>query len=174
MVMKRIRKIRIGILICLLGAMLFPYGIMAHSGNTDSYGGHNKRSNGSYHCHSGQCLEDARQSTYEYYFPFGQKDGLTGTDSTEKIRGWLYSNFDSDQAEYIVPYAFEAYNAGYEDTYVPTLREKFWDKYGVAISLILVVLVFFVGWMLLGFILLVFEYFWEKLLLNKKKPPIPP
>lgn len=170
MVMNILRKIQSGILICLLFVLLFPYETSAHGGRTDSSGGHKKTANGTYHCHSGQCLEDAKQREYDYYFPLGQEDGLTGTDQTEEIRVWIYNKLDSDQSEYIVPYALQAYKAGYEDTYVPT----FWDKYGKTISVVLIVLGLFVGWMLLGFILIGLKYFLEKLLLYKKDPPIQP
>lgn len=112
---------------CLLFVLLFPYELVAaHSGNTDSYGGHNKRANGTYHCHSGQCLEDARQKAYDRYFPLGQKDGLDRFDDTTGLAGYLRGKLDSDQAEYMIPFAIEAYKAGYKDTYVPT----FWGKYG--------------------------------------------
>ena len=141
--------------------MLFPCGTSAHSGNTDSYGGHKKKSNGTYHCHSGQCLENARQKEYEYYFPFGQKDGLTGTDQTEEIRGYMYNNIDSDQAEYRVPYALRAYKAGYENTFVPpTFREKY--GWYIEVSSILAAGLFVLGFMNIG-----------GRVLSNKKPPTP-
>ncbi|HBZ6979988.1 TPA: YHYH domain-containing protein, partial [Salmonella enterica subsp. enterica serovar Typhimurium] len=72
------KKTQTSILFSLLFVLLFPYEISAHSGNTDSYGGHNKNSNRTYHCHSGQCLEDAKKRAYEIAFPSGQEAGRLG------------------------------------------------------------------------------------------------
>lgn len=142
--MERWGKIRASILFSLLFVLLFPYQTAAHSGNTDSYGGHKKRANGTYHCHFNPCLEDARKGEYEYYFPLGQEHGLQGNDRTEyglegndqseEIRDFIYANFDKDQARYLVPYALSAYKAGYEDTYVPP-KKSFWKKYGAYIAM---------------------------------------
>lgn len=133
--MKRLRKLPI-LFCCLLFVLLFPYKILAHSGNTDSYGGHYKTENGTYHCHSNPCLEDARETAYEIYFPIGQEDGLIGYDDTSGILEYLTDELDADQFEYILGYAMEAYKAGYEDTYIPT----FWEKYK-----------FYIGWGILLF-----------------------
>lgn len=127
------RKTQIGILFSLLFVLLFPYEISAHSGNTDSYGGHNKNSNGTYHCHSGQCLEDAKKRAYEIAFPLGQEAGslgeVNGYEEYEKsLRGRvLTGEIDSDKGEYMIPYLLMAYQEGFEDTYIPP---TFWEKYG--------------------------------------------
>nr|WP_276541815.1 YHYH domain-containing protein [Bacillus infantis] len=117
---------------------MFPIEATAHSGRTDSYGGHNKTANGTYHCHSGQCLIDARNTAYDEYFPHGQEDGLLKNDQSEDIEQWLNENLDSDVAEYIVPYALEAYQDGYKSTYVPTFWEKNkWYVGGLSVVLLL-------------------------------------
>jgi len=130
--MKRLRKTQISILFCLLFVLLNPYEISAHSGNTDSYGGHNKNSNGTYHCHSGQCLEDARKRAYEIAFPSGQEAGRLGqVNGYEEYENVLRERVrtgevDPDEAEYMIPYVLMAYQEGFEDTYVPP---TFWEKY---------------------------------------------
>lgn len=124
---------KVGILICFIYFLLLPTIISAHSGRTDSYGGHKKNANGTYHCHSGECLKDAWNKTYNEFYPIGLEDGPTRNDQTNDIESFIWSNFDSDQAEYMAPYALEAYKMGYEETYVPTFREKYlW--YIVALS----------------------------------------
>lgn len=136
---KRLRKTQISILFCLLFVFLFPYGISAHSGNTDSYGGHNKRSNGTYHCHSGQCLEDARKKAYKIAFSSGQEAGrLENVNGYEEYEDALrervrIGEIDSDEAEYMIPYVLMAYQEGFEDTYVPP-PPTFWEKYGYYIA----------------------------------------
>lgn len=118
------------ILFCLLFILLIPFQTFAHSGRTDSYGGHNKTSNGTYHCHSGKCLEDAREQAYQIAFPIGQEDGRLGENEYKEYESTLWERvregtIDTDQAEYMIPYLLRAYKEGYEDTYIPT----FWEKY---------------------------------------------
>jgi hypothetical protein len=119
-------KIQWWLLFCLSFLFLLPTQVLGHSGRTDSYGGHNKTSNGTYHCHSGPCLDDAWKDAYDTFYPIGQKDGKKGTNRISKISERLYNDLDSDIAEYMVPYAKKAYKMGFDDTYVPT----FWEKYG--------------------------------------------
>lgn len=185
--MIRWREFQTVVFFGILYALLFPDDLVAaHSGNTDSYGGHKKRANGTYHCHSNPCLEDARQREYEYYFPLGQehgregndrtKYGLEGNDQSEKIIDFIYANFDADQASYLVPYAFSAYKAGYKDTYVLP-KKTFWKKYGgfLAMTPILFFVIMFVGSYVYGAILMVMEGGRKVLNIidvrHKKKPP---
>jgi hypothetical protein len=131
-----------GIIICLLILLLQPSVSSAHSGRTDSYGGHNKTANETYHCHSGQCLEDAKQEIYDELYPLGRKNGPERNNQSYKIKEHILNKFDSDQSEYMVPYALKAYNEGYGETYVPT----FWEstgKYLLAIIIILGILGFY-------------------------------
>lgn len=127
------------ILLFLLFFLLNPYKISGHSGNTDSYGGHNKNSNGTYHCHSGQCLEDARKRAYEIAFPNGQEDGRLGkVNGYEEYENALWERvqigeIDPEEAEYMIPYVLMAYQEGFEDTYVPP-PPNFWGKYGYYIA----------------------------------------
>ncbi|WP_342537955.1 hypothetical protein MKY15_15695 [Sporosarcina sp. FSL K6-1540] len=133
--MKRLRKIQTSILICLFFVLLFPYGTLAHGGNTDSYGGHKKNSNRTYHCHSGQCLEDARKEAYKIALPIGQKDGRLGKENGyEEYQNVLWERvgtgeIDSERAEYMIPYVLVAYKEGFKDTYIPP-APTFWEKYG--------------------------------------------
>lgn len=124
--------IKIGTIICFLFLLLLPSVGLAHSGNTDSYGGHNKTANGTYHCHSGECLEDAKEDAYNYYYPLGQEDGKEGNDFSKDISQYLFENNDIDVFEYKSRFALEAYKMGYEETYVPT----FWEKYKLIILIL--------------------------------------
>jgi hypothetical protein len=117
---------QVWLLVCLSFLFLLPTQVFGHSGRTDSYGGHNKTSNGTYHCHSGPCLDDAWKDAYDTFYPIGQKDGKKGTNRISEISENLYNELDTDVAEYMVPYAKKAYKTGFDDTYVPT----FWEKYG--------------------------------------------
>lgn len=116
---------RLVLLLFILIFLLIPTEILAHSGRTDSYGGHNKTANGTYHCHSGECLDDAWQEAYEVFYPGGLEDGVIKNDQTDKITEFIHQKLDVDEAEYMIPYALEAYRIGYEETYVPS----FWEKY---------------------------------------------
>jgi hypothetical protein len=118
------KMMRICIHICLLCVLLLPSVTTAHSGRTDSYGGHNKTANGTYHCHSGKCLDDAWKEAYDYFYPIGKEDGLKRNDRSDEIVEDVWSRFDPDQAEYMAPYALKAYKMGYKETYVPTFLEK--------------------------------------------------
>lgn len=137
--MNRLRKTQISILFCLLFVLLNSYEISAHSGNTDSYGGHKKNSNGTYHCHSGQCLKDARKRAYEIAFPSGQEDGRLGKESgyeeyVNTLRERVQTGeADPDEAEYMIPYVLMAYQEGFDDTYVPP-PPTIWGKYGYYIA----------------------------------------
>jgi hypothetical protein len=159
--MKRLRKTRI--LFCLLFVLLNPYEISAHSGNTDSYGGHNKTADGTYHCHSGQCLEDAMKRAYKIAFPSGQEDGRLGKENGyEEYENALWERvqtgeIDPEEAEYMIPYVLMAYQEGFKDTYVPP---TFWEKYENHIigSLLLIGVLGILGGVI-------------RVLSNKKSPP---
>lgn len=101
-----------------------PNSVRAHSGNTDNYGGHNKNINGTYHCHSGQCIEDKRLEAENYCFPKGVDDGKSGVKDEQFFKG-LLEKLDSDQF-YMFEFCSEAYEKGYETTYTPT----FWEQSG--------------------------------------------
>lgn len=116
---------RVGIFICFIYLLIQPTVTSAHSGRTDSYGGHNKNANGTYHCHSGKCLKDAWNKVYNEFYPIGLEDGPTRNDQSKEIENFIWSNYDSDQAEYIVPYALKSYKMGFEETYEPTLWEEY-------------------------------------------------
>jgi hypothetical protein len=75
----------------------------AHSGNTDDYGGHYNHSKGTYHCHSGECMEDEREVARDVCYPLGVEDAqerreerdilseLSGkTDAGEGVYGAAY------------------------------------------------------------------------------------
>lgn len=113
--------------ICLIFILLIPTPteVFGHSGRTDSYGGHNKTSNGTYHCHSGPCLDDAWEEAYDTFFPIGQKDGKKRNNRVSIISEDLTNKLDPDIAEYMVLYAIKAYKIGYEDTCILT----FWERY---------------------------------------------
>lgn len=107
-------------LILLSPLLLSSTEVYAHSGRTDSYGGHNKYANGTYHCHSGLCLQEAKNKTYNDCYPRGEEDGETG----EKNMDFIYSaakNIDSDQRRYLVP----ACEQGYQDGFMSTV--SFWN-----------------------------------------------
>jgi hypothetical protein len=97
----------------------------AHSGRTDSYGGHNKTSNGTYHCHSGQCLDDAWDEANDSCYPKGKEDALQGQDRSNEIQEKLTGKMDIDVAEYMIPYCIDAYEKGFVDNYIPTFTEKY-------------------------------------------------
>ncbi|WP_064091536.1 YHYH domain-containing protein [Rossellomorea aquimaris] len=97
----------------------------AHSGRTDSRGGHNKTANGTYHCHSGECLENAKEEAFNVCYPLGRKDGPQRIDHSNELEQKINKKYDSDNAEYLVPFCLDAYEQGYEETYIPT----FWEKY---------------------------------------------
>lgn len=145
------KRWKIKILFCLLFVMSFPYETSAHSGRTDSYGGHNKTSNGTYHCHSGQCLRDAKEKAYEIAFPLGQEDGTLRENRYDEFKGILYErvsngNIDTDEAEYMIPYLLTAYKEGFEDTYEPTFLEIVWVVFRENALFILIGLFFLFGW----------------------------
>ena len=103
--------------------------VYAHPGNTDSYGGHNKTSNGTYHCHSGQCMEDAKKEAADLCFPKGEQDGFVGKKDDEFLSDVL-GKLDVDQL-YFYDYCSSAYDQGYESTNVPT----FWERYGIYVAI---------------------------------------
>lgn len=125
--------------------LLTPIEVFAHSGRTDSYGGHNKTSNGTYHCHSGECLKDAKRKAYKIAFPIGEEDGRNkNTDGFGEYSDILWGRYkngeiDSDVAEYMIPYALEAYKAGFDSTYVPTFWEKYRDSLITPIAITLII-----------------------------------
>ncbi|WP_028390663.1 YHYH domain-containing protein [Bacillus cihuensis] len=126
---------QLDIILCFLLLVLsLPHETSAHSGRTDSYGGHNKTDDGTYHCHSGECLEDAWESTYKTVFPIGQEDGRKGENRYEEYEDILHNRvltgeIDDEKADYLIPYTLKAYKMGYEDTYVPTFWEKVWETF---------------------------------------------
>ncbi|MBN8199189.1 YHYH domain-containing protein [Cytobacillus pseudoceanisediminis] len=127
---------RVLLFYCTLLVLIFPLEAYAHSGRTDSYGGHNKTANGTYHCHSGKCLEDAWEEALKIAYPSGQEDGRIGENQYKEYEEVLHKRvlneeIDSDQAEYMIPYLLKAYKQGYEDTYIPS----FWEKYKLHLGL---------------------------------------
>jgi hypothetical protein len=125
---KAMGKMKGFLFLCLIFILLVPTPtqVFGHSGRTDSYGGHNKTSNGTYHCHSNPCLDNAWKQAYNEYFPIGQRDGKKGVNESSTISKNLFAQLDPDIAEYMVPYAVKAYKMGYRETFWPA----FWEKYG--------------------------------------------
>jgi hypothetical protein len=106
----------------------------AHSGNTDDYGGHYDHSRGTYHCHSGECMEDAQGEARDACYPLGVEDAQERREKRD-ILSELSGKVKADEG-YLSIYCFQYYTEGYNDTYVPT----FWEKYGFIVKVVLVLL----------------------------------
>ncbi|TYS75918.1 hypothetical protein FZD05_19530 [Rossellomorea aquimaris] len=58
-------------------------------------------------------------------YPSGLENGAGRNDRSSDITADLFRTLDTDIAEYMVPFCMQAYEEGYEETYIPT----FWEKY---------------------------------------------
>jgi hypothetical protein len=121
-----VRQVKITISIFLFISIFISMNneVFAHGGNTDSYGGHNKTSNGTYHCHSGQCLEDARAEAESECYPTGVSDGLIGKKDQGFVRE-VTEDLDYDIQEYYFDFCTDAYEEGFYSTYDP----PFWEEH---------------------------------------------
>jgi hypothetical protein len=107
-------------LLIILFSCLFSIEVSAHSGNTDSNGGHKKTSNGTYHCHSGKCMEDAKEEARTLCYPQGIKDGENGS-KDENYASNAYGDFDIDQ-DYLIKFCNDFYELGFNET------SSWWDR----------------------------------------------
>lgn len=138
--MKKAIRNKSKIILLLFLILIVPNKTFGHSGATDSYGGHENTLNGTYHCHSGKCLDDARKKAFDFYFPIGQQDGLIGVNKASEIPDKLNFLYDGDKSSYWIPYSLEAYDTGYKDTYTPTFVESYgWYIMSILILSILLI-----------------------------------
>jgi hypothetical protein len=107
-------------LLIILFSCLFSIEVSAHSGNTDSNGGHNKTSNGTYHCHSGQCMEDAKEEAHSSCYPQGFEDGENGK-KDKNYAATVYGDLDVDQ-DYLNKFCTDSYNEGFKES------SSWWDR----------------------------------------------
>jgi hypothetical protein len=106
--------------------------VSAHSGNTDSNGGHNKTLNGTYHCHSSQCLEDAKEEAHSICYPQGLEDGEIGRKDDNYI-ATVYGDLDVDQ-DYLIKFCTDSYEMGFNET------SSWWDRNYLIIVLAIIIL----------------------------------